>query len=88
MHALIPQREATARADTDKCEAEAELKLVRKLLEESEASLAKSQKTHAAMLMRRLSELRVQHRSELADLQAAQSYGQDKRRSGSPQGKA
>ena len=77
MHALIPQREATARADTDKCEAEAELKLVRKLLEESEASLAKSQKTHAAMLMRRLSELRVQHRSELADLQAAQSYGQD-----------
>ncbi len=76
-HALIAQREATVRADTDKCEAEAELKLVRKLLEESEASLAKSQKTHAATLLSRLSELRVQHRSELADLQAAQSYGQD-----------
>ncbi len=76
-HALIAQREATARADTDKCEAQAELKLVRKLLGESEASLAKSQKTHAATLLSRLSELRVQHRSELADLQAAQSYGQD-----------
>ncbi len=77
MHALSAQREATARADKDKCEAEAELKLVRKLLEESEASLAKSQKTHAATLFSRLSELRVQHRSELADLQAAQSCGQD-----------
>ena len=80
MHALTAQREATARADKDKCKAEAELKLVRKLLEESEAGLAKSQKTHAATLLSRLSELRVQHRSELADLQAAQSYGQDTER--------
>ena len=80
MHALTAQREATACADKDKCKAEAELKLVRKLLEESEAGLAKSQKTHAATLLSRLSELRVQHRSELADLQAAQSYGQDTER--------
>ena len=76
-HALIAQREAIARADKEKCEAKAEPKLVRKLLEESEAGLAKSQETHAATLLSRLSELRAQHRTELANLQAAQSYGQD-----------
>ena len=77
MHALNVQREATANAVKDKSEAEAKLKLVRKLLKESEAGLAKSHKTHAATLLSRMSELRAQHRSELADLQAAQSYGQD-----------
>ena len=77
VHALTAQREATACADKDKCGVVAELKLVRKLLEESEAGLAKSQKTHAATLLGRLTELQVLHRSELADLRAAQSYGQD-----------
>jgi len=77
VHALNVQREATANAVKDKSEAEAKLKLVRKLLKESEAGLAKSHKTHAATLLSRMSELRAQHRSELADLQAAQSYGQD-----------
>ncbi|DBA84910.1 TPA: hypothetical protein ACH3X1_005923 [Trebouxia sp. C0004] len=76
VHALIAQREATDRAVKDKCEAEAELKIVRRLLEESEAGLAKSQKTHAATLLTRLSEVRAQHRNELAN-QAAQSYGKD-----------
>ncbi|DBA89813.1 TPA: hypothetical protein ACH3X2_004683 [Trebouxia sp. C0005] len=74
MHA---QREATARADKDRCRVEDELKLVRKLLEESEAGLAKSHRTHAETMYSRMLELRARHRSELRDLRAAQSYEQD-----------
>ena len=67
VHALIVQREATDRAAKEVSVSET------KLRKKCEAALAQAQRTHANILLSRMSEVRAQHRSELADLRAAPS---------------